>query len=92
MHGIQSYSTAFYVRSFPYAQRLRISTRDETGATVPAAAQHAVTPINAIAGFLAQTIAQELVAPSTTPANVLISAYRQAPSSAFEGLNYRAVA
>jgi hypothetical protein len=85
---IQSYPVLSLIRGFPYAQRVRNGHTEEEGATVPAAAQHAVTPVQATAGFLAQTIGQELVAPSTLPATVLIAAYRPAPSSAFEGLNF----
>ena len=79
------------IRAIAYVPRARAGHGHEEGATVPAAAQLAVTPVRATSAFLAQTIAQELMA-SPTPEYGFVAAYIPKASAAFEGLNFRTVA
>jgi len=79
------------VRAIALLPRARVGEGREEGATVPALAQLAVTPVQATAAYLAQTIAQELMA-EPLPAYHLAAAYLPKPSAAFEGLNFRDLA
>ena len=79
------------VRAIAFLPRARVGHGREEGATVPALAQLAVTPVQATAAYLAQTIAQELMG-EPLPAYHLAAAYLSKPSAAFEGLNFRDLA
>ena len=72
--------------------RARVGQGREENATVPAPAHLAVTPVQSSAAYLAQTIAQELMGEPLPPAHHRAGAYLPAPSPAFEGLNFRAIA
>jgi hypothetical protein len=80
------------IRAIALLPRARTGHGREEGATVPAAAHFSVTPVRASAAFLAQSIAQELMPEVAAPSPGFPSAYRTAPSAAFEGLNFRAIA
>ena len=80
------------VRAIALLPRARAGYGREEGATVPAAAQFAVTPVRAAAGFLAQTIAQELMDEDPAPGPACLAAYLPEPPAAFEGLNFHTVA
>lgn len=79
------------VRAIALLPRAQVGHGREEGATVPALAQLAVTPVQATAAYLAQTISQELMA-EPLPAHHLATAYLPRPSAAFEGLNFRDLA
>ena len=80
------------VRAIALLPRARAGHAGEEGATVPAVAQFAVTPVHATSGFLAQTIAQELMVESLAPEAARVAAYLPQPPAAFEGLNFLAIA
>jgi len=78
-------------RAIALLPRARVGQGREDGATVPALAQLAVTPVQATTAYLAQTIAQELMS-EPLPAYHRAAAYLPKPSAAFEGLNFRDLA
>jgi hypothetical protein len=80
------------IRAVALLPRAHVGHGREEGATVPAITQLAVTPVQATAAYLAQTIAQELMGEPLPPAYNLADAYLPRPSAAFEGLNFRTVA
>ena len=75
-----------------FLPRARVRQGREEGATVPAVAHLVVTPVQASAAYLAQTIAQELTGEPLPPAYRRAGAYLPTPSPAFEGLNFREIA
>jgi hypothetical protein len=81
------------VRPIAFLPRARVVGHGwEEGATVPAAANLAVTPVHAASGFIAQTIAQELMDGEPRPGPACLAAYMPEPPASFEGLNFRALA